>query len=56
MVLRNNCLNVDFPDEIFHSHKECHMIKKENIGLIEVIGLTILPERLLRDIEVMKNN
>lgn len=54
IVLRNNRSTEQYPDGIFHPHKELHHIKKENIGLIEVMGLAILPARLnteLKDIE-----
>ena len=44
--LRNNRTTEQYPDGIFHPHKEYHNIKKENIGLIEVMGLAILPARL----------
>ncbi|MFV0381505.1 MAG: UDP-glucose--hexose-1-phosphate uridylyltransferase [Breznakia sp.] len=54
LVLRNNRINEVYPDGIFHPHKEWHMIKKENIGLIEVMGLAILPSRLLKELEVLK--
>ena len=43
---RNNRTSAEYPDGIFHPHKEYHNIKKENIGLIEVMGLAILPARL----------
>ncbi len=43
---RNNRTSEEYPDGIFHPHKELHNIKKENIGLIEVMGLAILPARL----------
>lgn len=46
LVLRNNRTSQEHPDGIFHPHKEIHHIKKENIGLIEVMGLAILPGRL----------
>lgn len=46
LVLRNNRTSEEFPDGIFHPHKELHHIKKENIGLIEVMGLAVLPGRL----------
>ena len=46
LALRNNRTSAEFPDGIFHPHKEYHNIKKENIGLIEVMGLAILPARL----------
>lgn len=54
LVLRNNRSTEQYPDGIFHPHKQFHHIKKENIGLIEVMGLAILPARLnteLKDIE-----
>ncbi|MDQ0361714.1 UDP-glucose--hexose-1-phosphate uridylyltransferase [Breznakia pachnodae] len=54
LVLRNNRTSEEYPDGIFHPHKEWHMIKKENIGLIEVMGLAILPPRLLREMEELK--
>lgn len=43
---RNNRTSEQYPDGIFHPHQELHHIKKENIGLIEVMGLAILPARL----------
>ena len=43
LALRNNRTTEQYPDGIFHPHKEYHNIKKENIGLIEVMGLAILP-------------
>lgn len=46
LVLRNNRTTKEYPDGIFHPHKELHHIKKENIGLIEVMGLAVLPARL----------
>ncbi len=46
MVLRDNNTSDEFPDGTFHPHPELHHIKKENIGLIEVMGLAILPPRL----------
>ncbi|OXS56149.1 galactose-1-phosphate uridylyltransferase [Cohnella sp. CIP 111063] len=46
LVLRNNRTSDEHPDGIFHPHKELHHIKKENIGLIEVMGLAVLPGRL----------
>jgi len=46
LVLRNNRTSIEHPDGIFHPHKELHHIKKENIGLIEVMGLAVLPGRL----------
>ncbi|GHU40230.1 galactose-1-phosphate uridylyltransferase [Clostridia bacterium] len=46
LVLRDNNVSEEHPDGIFHPHQEKHHIKKENIGLIEVMGLAILPPRL----------
>lgn len=54
IVLRNNRSTDKYPDGIFHPHKLLHHIKKENIGLIEVMGLAVLPARLnteLKEIE-----
>lgn len=46
VVLRNNRTTEAYPDGIFHPHQDVQHIKKENIGLIEVLGLAILPPRL----------
>lgn len=46
LVLRNNRTNEEHPMGIFHPHADVHHIKKENIGLIEVMGLAVLPARL----------
>lgn len=46
LVLRNNITTEQHPLGVFHPHKNLHHIKKENIGLIEVLGLAILPGRL----------
>ncbi|UUZ91537.1 UDP-glucose--hexose-1-phosphate uridylyltransferase [Paenibacillus sp. P25] len=51
LVLRDNRTSDEFPDGIFHPHPELHHIKKENIGLIEVMGLAILPGRLKGELE-----
>lgn len=48
LILRNNRCDATYPDGIFHAHPEYHMIKKEGIGLIEAMGLFILPARLQR--------
>ena len=48
MILRNNRTDERYPDGIFHAHPEQHNIKKEGIGLIEAMGLFILPGRLKR--------
>lgn len=50
LVLRNNRTNEEFPDGIFHPHQDVQHIKKENIGLIEVMGLAILPPRLVQEL------
>ena len=49
MVLRNNLTTKEHPMGLYHPHEELHHIKKENIGLIEVMGLAILPGRLKRE-------
>ena len=46
LVLRNNITTEEYPLGVFHPHQELHHIKKENIGLIEVMGLAVLPARL----------
>ena len=46
MVLRNNLTTPEHPLGLYHPHAELHHIKKENIGLIEVMGLAVLPPRL----------
>lgn len=50
LVLRNNITTQEHPLGVFHSHAELHHIKKENIGLIEVMGLAVLPARLKREL------
>lgn len=54
IVLRNNRTNETHPDGIFHPHQDVQHIKKENIGLIEVMGLAILPPRLVDEIKDLK--
>lgn len=54
LVLRNNRTSDEHPDGIFHPHKELHHIKKENIGLIEVLGLAVLPSRLKGELAQIK--
>ena len=54
LVLRNNKTSDEHPDGIFHPHKQYHHLKKENIGLIEVMGLAILPGRLLFELDILK--
>ena len=46
LVLRNNITTAEYPLGVYHPHQELHHIKKENIGLIEVMGLAVLPSRL----------
>lgn len=53
VILRNNRVNEQYPDGIFHAHKEYHHIKSESIGLIEAMGLFILPARLKRQLGVI---
>lgn len=55
LVLRNNRTSSEHPDGIFHPHKELHHIKKENIGLIEVMGLAVLPARLNAELKEIQN-
>lgn len=54
MVLRNNRTSEEHPLGIFHPHSEVHHIKKENIGLIEVMGLAVLPGRLIKELELLR--
>ncbi len=55
LVLRNNITTEEFPLGVYHPHQELHHIKKENIGLIEVMGLAVLPSRLLRELDALKD-
>ena len=48
LILRNNITTEQYPDGVYHAHPEYHNIKKEGIGLIEAMGLYILPARLKR--------
>lgn len=54
LVLRNNITTEEHPMGLYHPWEEYHHIKKENIGLIEVMGLAVLPARLKGDIEEIK--
>lgn len=54
LVLRNNRTTEEYPLGIFHPHDEVHHIKKENIGLIEVMGLAVLPARLKDELAKVK--
>lgn len=53
LVLRNNITTDEHPLGVYHPHAEHHNIKKENIGLIEVMGLAVLPSRLKSEIALM---
>ncbi|MDF2487043.1 MAG: UTP-hexose-phosphate uridylyltransferase [Herbinix sp.] len=53
LALRNNLTTEEHPLGLYHPHSELHHIKKENIGLIEVMGLAILPARLKEEIGVL---
>ena len=50
LVLRNNLTTDEYPLGLYHPHQELHHIKKENIGLIEVMGLAVLPARLKEEL------
>ena len=54
LVLRNNITTEECPLGVYHPHGELHHIKKENIGLIEVMGLAVLPARLKDEMELLK--
>ena len=54
LVLRNNLTTEEHPLGLFHPHAKLHHIKKENIGLIEVMGLAILPSRLKAELAGLK--
>ena len=53
LVLRNNLTTEKHPLGLYHPHAELHHIKKENIGLIEVMGLAVLPARLKEELAVL---
>ena len=53
LVLRNNITTEEHPLGVYHPHAELHHIKKENIGLIEVMGLAVLPARLKPELELL---
>lgn len=53
IVLRNNRTTKEHPLGLFHPHSELHHIKKENIGLIEVMGLAILPPHLKKELQAL---
>ncbi len=54
LVLRNNITTDEHPMGVYHPHSELHHIKKENIGLIEVMGLAVLPARLKNEMALLK--
>ena len=54
LVLRNNITTEKLPMGVYHPHPHLHHIKKENIGLIEVMGVFILPGRLKHEIDLVK--
>ena len=54
LVLRNNRTDEEHPYGIYHPNNSLHHIKKENIGLIEVIGLAVLPKRLKEEMDLLK--
>lgn len=56
LVLRNNVTTKEHPLGVYHPHAELHHIKKENIGLIEVMGLAVLPARLSKEMELVKQH
>ena len=53
LTLRNNITTEEHPLGVYHPHAEYHHIKKENIGLIEVMGLAVLPARLKDELELL---
>lgn len=55
LVLRNNITTKEHPLGVYHPHAKLHHIKKENIGLIEVMGLAVLPARLKNEMELLKS-
>ena len=55
LVLRNNITTEDRPLGVFHPNPSLHHIKKENIGLIEVMGLAVLPARLAKEISLLED-
>ena len=54
LVLRNNLTTEEYPLGLYHPHQELHHIKKENIGLIEVMGLAVLPSRLKTELASLR--
>lgn len=54
LTLRNNITTEEHPLGVYHPHSQWHHIKKENIGLIEVMGLAVLPSRLKEELELIE--
>ena len=54
LTLRNNITTEEHPLGVYHPHAKYHHIKKENIGLIEVMGLAVLPARLKEEMELLE--
>ena len=54
LTLRNNITTKEHPLGVYHPHAQYHHIKKENIGLIEVMGLAVLPSRLKKELELLE--
>lgn len=55
LVLRNNITTDEFPLGVYHPHQKYHHIKRENIGLIEVMGLAVLPARLKKEMAALED-
>ena len=55
LTLRNNITTEEHPLGVYHPHAKLHHIKKENIGLIEVMGLAVLPSRLKQEMALLKD-
>jgi UDPglucose--hexose-1-phosphate uridylyltransferase len=55
LVLRNNITTEEHPLGVYHPHANLHHIKKENLGLIEVMGLAVLPSRLKNELSLLKD-
>ena len=56
LALRNNITTEEYPLGVYHPHQEYWNIKKENIGLIEVMGLAVLPSRLKEEMQVLRDH
>ena len=55
LVLRNNITTEEYPAGVYHPHQQYHHIKRENIGLIEVMGLAVLPARLKTEMSTLED-